>query len=469
MLLTDSLIQKIATFESDEAMRLAKKFAQNTYPMLAENASVSEVLTWCEGYFDYLRSAFLYQQQLDETINESFSQYLLTQSARLSLSPANWQQANQKISQFLEAGYLVIIIMVDALSALNQDLLLAELELLTQQEQLILDSQMLFAPLPTVTEIGKKAVLTGKNATQFSGDYEKALRETYQTFLPQAASLKVINSYKESSEHIEALTNLLVFFENRLDERLHDCVSFEKHRDDVKLICSQIKNSIRRWTKDANSLGRDVVFFITADHGMTVTQTHYLGESLGEMSERFFKLKSPDAPLPPDFLLFENYAIAKKRLRLTSNAFLTHGGLTPEEVLIPFVTLTTKTPEPAKTSINVTLKNSQARLISPKNWQIDVCLTANKTVSDIRLKANGIFQGEISVDSLRANKTQELVFSFSASTEQEGRTEMDVTVFYSDRVGNVQANEKILKTLAIDFPVTFLEKDLNAQSFEDMF
>lgn len=138
-------------------------------------------------------------------------------------------------------------------------------------------------------------------------------------------------------------------------------------------------------------------------------------------------------------------------------------------MLIPFVTLTTKTPEPAKTSINVTLKNSQARLISPKNWQIDVCLTANKTVSDIRLKANGIFQGEISVDSLRANKTQELVFSFSANNEQEGRTEMEVTIFYSDHVGNVQANEKILKTLAIDFPVTFLEKDLNAQSFEDMF
>ena len=235
----------------------------------------------------------------------------------------------------------------------------------------------------------------------------------------------------------------------------------------------QLKTSIRRWTKDAISLGRDVVFFITADHGMTVTQEFYSGESLGETSERFFKLKSSHSEIPPDFVKFENYAIPKKRLRLTADGLLTHGGLTPEEVLIPFVTLTSKTPEPTKASINVTLKNSQARRISDKKWQIELSLIANKNVSDIRIKLNGIFQGEASIDSLRENKNQEIILCFSATNEQQGLTEMELTILYfdyvSDSVSRVKANETILKTIAIDFPPVLLEKDVSAQRFEAMF
>ena len=472
-LISEELAQKISTFSSLKACALAEKLKQSSYSLLTSAASVAEVLAWSEGYFEYCRHAFLYKQKLDETINGSFTDYLLSQSARISLSTSNWQQCHQKITEFLQANYLVIVIMVDALSALNQDLLLAELESLSEQEQLILDSKMLFAPLPTTTEVGKKAVLTGKPANQFIGDYEKALRETYQPFLQQPTSLKVIQSYKESSEHLDEYTNLLVYFENKLDERLHDCISFEKHRDDIKLICSQLKTSIRRWTKDAMSLGRDVVFFITSDHGMTVTQELYSGESLGETSERFFKLKSLHSEIPPDFVKFENYAIPKKRLRLTADGLLTHGGLTPEEVLIPFVTFTTKTPEPTKASINVTLKNSQVRRIGDKKWQIELSLMANKNVSDIRIKPNGIFQGEASVDSLRANKNQEIILSFNATNEQQGRTEMEFTILYcdyvSDSVSRVKANETILKTIAIDFSVALLEKDVSAQRFEGMF
>ena len=469
-LISETLAQKIATFGSQKAILLAEKLKQGSYSLLTSAASVAEVLAWSEGYFEYCRHAFLYKQKLDETINGSFTDYLLSQSARISLSTSSWHYCHQKITEFLQAEYLVIVIMVDALSALNQDLLLAEFESLSEQEQLILDSKMLFSPLPTITEIGKKAVLTGKPANQFTGDYEKALRETYQPFLPADTSLKVIQSYKESSQHLDEYMNLLVYFENKLDERLHDCISFEKHRDDTKLICSQLKTSISRWTKDAISLGRDVVFFITADHGMTVTQELYSGESFGEFTkERFFKLKFSYSEIPPDFVKFENYAIPKKRLRLTTDGLLTHGGLTPEEVLIPFVTLTTKTPEQLKLSINITLKNPQARRIGDKKWQIELSLMANQNVSDIRIKPNGIFQGEASIDSLRANKNQEIILSFSTSNDQDGLTEMEFTILYSDYVVNTKANEKILKTIAIEFPPALLEKDSGTQNFEGMF
>jgi hypothetical protein len=180
-------------------------------------------------------------------------------------------------------------------------------------------------------------------------------------------------------------------------------------------------------------------------------------------------LKFSNSEIPPDFVKFENYAIPKKRLRLTADGLLTHGGLTPEEVLIPFVTLTTKTPEQSKLSINIMLKNSQARRIGDKKWQIELSLMANKNVSDIRIKPNGIFQGEASIDSLRANKNQEVILSFSTSNDQNGLTEMEFTILYSDYVVNTKANEKILQTIAIEFPPALLEKDSGTQNFEGMF
>lgn len=75
---------------------------------------------------------------------------------------------------------------------------------------------------------------------------------------------------------------------------------------------------------------------------MTVTNGRYSGESLGETKDRLFKLKTHET-LPTDFVLVNQdskdyYAIPKTRMGLT-DAVLAHGGLTPEEVLIPFIKL----------------------------------------------------------------------------------------------------------------------------------
>jgi hypothetical protein len=135
-----------------------------------------------------------------------------------------------------------------------------------------------------------------------------------------------------------------VFLENRIDERLHECVDFEKHRKDVSLVLRQMMNSIDNWKKDAAYMNRDIVFLVTADHGMTVTQSKYQGEMLGEAKERVFKVPASYVGEHDDFALLKSggkksYLAAKKRVRLADDALLTHGGLTPEEVLIPFVTL----------------------------------------------------------------------------------------------------------------------------------
>lgn len=463
-LINETLAQKVATFNSPVAIALAEKLTQNTYPLLEQSASIEEALAWSTGYFDYCRAAFLYKQPLDEAINSSFSDWLLNQSARIARSKTDWRHCAEQIQEFLHADYVVVVVMVDALSALNQEILLAELQSLTEYEHLILRSELLFAPLPTITAVGKMAVLTGKPTTQLPCDQETALRETYQRFLPEPQMLKVVRSWKESTEHLENQTNLLVYFENRLDERLHECASFEKHQADLKPISSQIKTSIQRWTKDAQSLGRDIVFFITADHGMTVTQNLYAGEKLGDIDGRVFKLNTA-VDLPEGFVKIADYAVPKLRLRLTPNALLTHGGLTPEEVLIPFISLVSKPPQPTKTPLEVGLSAQTCKKIGSKQWQLEVTLIASLAVDSINLNLAAPFSGKATIDSLRANKSQNLLLNFSSEQEQEGLTELTLLLSYH-YAGAFEENQKLL---SVQFPVSLLEKDTNTQNFEDMF
>ena len=463
-LINETLAQKVAMFSSPAAIALAEKLTQNAYPLLEQSASVEDALAWSTGYFDYCRSAFLYKQPLDEAINRSFSDWLLNQTARIARSKTDWRHCAEQIQEFLQADYVVVVVMVDALSALNQEILLAELQSLTEYEHLLLRSELLFAPLPTLTAVGKMAVLTGKPTTQLPSDQETALREIYQRFLPELQMLKVVRSWKESTEHLENQTNLLVYFENRLDERLHECASFEKHQADLKPISSQIKTSIQRWTKDAQSLGRDIVFFITADHGMTVTQNLYTGEKLGDIDGRVFKLNTA-TDLPSEFVKINDYAVPKSRLRLTPNALLTHGGLTPEEVLIPFISLVSKPPQPAKTPLEVGLSAQMCKKLGSKQWQLELTLTASLAVDSINITLAAPFSGKCSIDSLRANKSQNLLLNFSSEQEQEGLTELTLLLSYH-YAGAFEENQKLL---SVHFPASLLEKDTTTQNFEDMF
>lgn len=467
-LISDALAQQVATFSSHEATALAKKLTRVSYPLLEQSASVEAVLAWSEGYFDYCRHAFSYKQTLDEAINGSFTDWLLDQSTRIARSNGDWRQCSQRIHEFLQADYLVIVVMVDALSALNQGQVLAALQPLIEQEHLTLHSDVLFAPLPTLTEVGKMAVLTGKPASQLPNDQETALRQTYQHFLPEPQALKIVRSWKESSEHLETSTNLLVFFENELDKRLHDCISFEKHCADLKPISNQIKTSIQRWTKDATCLGRDIAIFITADHGMTVTQEQYTGGQLGDIKERVFKLNSA-VDLPEEFVKIADYAVPKQRLRLTSNALLTHGGLTPEEVLIPFITLMSKPPKPCKTPLEVDFSVQNCIKLGHKQWQIELKLIAGVTVDSIKLSLAAPFCGKGTIDSLRAGSKQNLILNFSSEQDQEGLTEMTLLLSYNSAGAGIKSHEENQKLLSVQFPASLLEKDSDTQNFEDMF
>jgi hypothetical protein len=470
--ITPELIERLVRFDTEDAKLLAddlsRQLALQSYAVLSESATIEDVFIWTEGYFESIRQSFISGQGTPDDLNQSFTHWLLKQSARIARSANDWRQFSKRVESYLEQEYLVIICMVDALSALNQDILD---EAIAKIDHLDIRKEILFAPLPTLTEIGKMAVLTGIETHKLVNDQESALRDRYKAYLPDQNSLKVIKSWKTASEHIDDKTNLLVFFENRIDERLHDCVDFSKHRKDVSTILGQMIEAFNRWKKDAGYLNRDVVFFITADHGMTVVQSQYQGPLLGEVKERVFKVNAPPVEDNDDFSYIkknqnnEGYLVPKKRLGLSKSALLTHGGLTPEEVLIPFVTLTSRLPSPGKTPLELNLLSEKCLRITDKAWQISIELMASVALNNIKIKFNEPFVANELIDSIRENRTQKILINFTSSYEQIGLTEIDVRLSY-EREGAHEINNKQFSCV---FPEPLIQKDADTQGFEDMF
>jgi len=263
---------------------------------------------------------------------------------------------------------------------------------------------------------------------------------------------------------------LLIFFENRIDERLHDCVDFEKHRKDVSLVLRQLMESIERWSKDAAYLHRDVVFLITADHGMTVAQSKYQGEQLGEAKERVFIVPSECSREPDGFALIntgrnKSYLVPKARVGLTDDALLTHGGLTPEEVLIPFVTLSSKQAEMGSTPLRVNMLSDKCQRINDKAWQIEAELVADVFVENINLKFKAPLIGEVSTTAMSKGESRRLFLNFSSNNEQVGMIELAVELSY-DREGAHEVNSKVFPCL---LPEPLISKDSATQGFEGMF
>lgn len=470
-LISTELVAKLESFQDKKASQLAveitEQLERSKFSVLPESATTDEVLAWSTDYFELMRQKFSSDEAIEEHLNLSFTEWLLKKSARIARSDADWRQFSKRVESFLKQNYLVIVCMVDALSALNTDLLL---ESSSKIEHLTRSSETLFAPIPTLTEIGKMALITGTETCDLPSDKETAIRQRYKKYLPEEKSLKFITSWKATDKKFNEKTNLLVFFENRIDEQLHKCIEFKNHRKDVSNILSQMMSSVEKWKKDAGSMNRDVVFLITADHGMTVTQASYEGGNLGDVKERVFEVAKSYQNKNEAFSYVPNadknaFLIPKKRLRLTRKALLSHGGLTPEEVLIPFVTLTSKIPDSIKTPLELKVLNEKCQRVAEKSWELSVELVASVRVDNICIKFEAPFIGEASLTTIAENSTQKLLLSFSAPVEQSGLRALSLQLTY-DRTGAHEVNNKLINCL---FTKPLLEKDSATQSYEDMF
>ena len=175
--------------------------------------------------------------------------------------------------------------------------------------------------------------------------------------------------------------------------------------------------------------------------------------------------------LSDDFVLVkqdskDDYAVPKTRLALT-DAPLAHGGLTPEEVLIPFIKLIRPTFAATKLPIDAEIVGDCLRL-SDTFWQVELRLTAAVQVETVRLMLEPPFRLENRepIDIIRAQKSHTLTLKFQADDRQEGLIALGLKMQFKTVISNEMLPEQ---RLAVNFPPYFLARDTEVQNFEDMF
>lgn len=474
-LATVALADALEGLSGEAAARLACSIREQLTACepLPENADIEASRLWLKRYLDYALRRYTAGQEPDEAVSMSFSHWVVRQQARIARSDLDWRRVAKLIIEHLkDRDARVIVCMVDALSALYNARLRDVLHESACDGDLVLEEDFLIAPYPSLTEIGKNAVLTGKPADQTSGTVENRLYHTYRQFLDSPQSIHVIKSWESRNDPIPEQTRLLVYLENRIDKRLHDCINYGKHHEDVEVIIKQLVKEIKRWTAQARKHGFEPVVLVTADHGVACIRTveHAFHEETGICGERDIRFTRPPGRRD-GFEIAEacgiHYLLPLRRVRLKGDTPLAHGGLTPEELLIPCLVMrrpvvTTPSPQP----LTIRLVNNKAISISD-GWQLRFLLVSADTAQGIRLEVKPPFRGKSGpYGPLQKGQDCEIGLNIQADFPQEGLVKLELEASFTREDSNT---EKLFLGFDVYFPPKLLEVSHEMADFESMF
>jgi hypothetical protein len=226
------------------------------------------------------------------------------------------------------------------------------------QQQGFFEKQMqaCLSMLPTFTEVSKKCIITG-HYEPFQGSYADAVRSTWEPKLEKRVCyLANIHELRQMTERHHD-----IYFLNYIpiDYVLHQSDSHTgiAHRQSIQAYLEVLTQDIRAF---ANRIGadRDLMVIFTSDHGSTripsttvnVLQGALYKKNAIDEHHRFMAISDEDAAklskqVEYDCYLFkrtqyhlpQNYLVARRlyRFRPTNDSIYIHGGLTPEETIIP--------------------------------------------------------------------------------------------------------------------------------------
>ena len=460
----------------ESAARLALTIREQlaTCEPLLDNADIETARVWLKNYLDYALRRFKAEQEPDEAVSMSFSSWVLRQQARISRSSMDWRYVARTIEERLRAkDTRVIVCMVDALSALYNAHVSETVHTLASGDDLSVEEDFLIAPYPSLTEIGKNAVLTGKPSDQTSGTVENRLYQTFQHTLIRLDEIHVLKSWESRDEPIPTQTRLLVYLENRIDDRLHECVNYTKFHAEVEVIIKQLGKEIKRWTAQSRKHGLEPVVLITADHGVSYIREveSAARDNSGSYGERSIAFSS--RPIWREgFEIAEaigkHYLIPLRRVRLQGGTPLAHGGLTPEELLIPCIIMRRpSSATPFKSPLQIRLDKEKAITLDG-GWLLNLVLESHCIAHTVRIEAIPPFRGKAGpYGPLQKGGQTEVRFNLQTDWPQEGLTQVELTITFSrpDR----HSAETLFFNLDVFFPPRLLEKNDEVADFENMF
>ncbi|PHJ42779.1 hypothetical protein [Vibrio sp. PID17_43] len=442
---------------------LNKLLLNHSVDSLSLDADIGSTLTWADNYFKVLRASWVEGASIPQGLETCFSDWYLKNGVRVSRSKNNWTGVSASIQQSFKDREVVVVYMVDALSGIHLNEVSTSLA--EKLPQCHLSSCLCFAPTPTLTEVGKTAVLTGKKPYSLSKDNEKAVLDVYEAQGLTEHAFTVHKSWEHrKAARLNENTQLYLYLENRIDDCLHERKQYEDYNAYgrvVDFVVSNIAKHAQEAFVDAKRWSKKIKFIVTADHGLTKSSGQFKYEAQN-VKERVV-LNVDDVNVPETLYKFDTgyrnlgtCLIPKNRDSFQEVAF-SHGGLTPEEVLIPWIELTSN--DPHEQPFILTSDEVSCHSIGEKRWNITLSAIKNASEEHVTFKMEAPFSiiGNGNWDS--AN--EQLHLSLHSSVNHEGLVEVAFTVgFKGKHVTTV--------TLEIDFPKSFVKQDKASSAFDDM-
>lgn len=211
----------------------------------------------------------------------------------------------------------------------------------------------LLAPVPTITEVCKAAILTGRYPSQAARDLGQTICETYSLSHDQVL---LAGSWEDPVRlRVTPKTRLIVYRDNRLDDRLHSTGSYRELLRDCDTLADRLAAEGARLVSDVRCLsGSNPLVLLTADHGFTYGPppgAETVSHRPLDPDRRCVVLS--DGPSPAEaaeagltFIDGEAFHTGRDFLAARGRSFgsgtstgwkLSHGGLLPEEVMIPLL------------------------------------------------------------------------------------------------------------------------------------
>jgi len=289
---------------------------------------------WIDQYFAfYLYTRKIGKPEYTEEIVKTFENFILkhylnsteffTENSILTL--------RQKIGELLKIKRKVLLLVVDGLSYAY----CREIERIFGEEP-----SFKFSTLPTVTEINKQRILSG--LLDLNETYKGIVEKFYKDYRWRETD----SDKMDLKDFLEEDLDFYVYWENKFDNYIHRPMTFEKRLKDHIEMLTKISREIENFLESGGTV------LLVGDHGYTILppkESNKIASPIAGVKithNRVLRLengKREDMPEENVYWIYNDVAIAQGYHYFNSlPRGGTHGGATPEEVIVPFLVLEKK-------------------------------------------------------------------------------------------------------------------------------
>jgi hypothetical protein len=470
-----SSLSRLNRTETAEAETLIASLLEVAAPApLPHDSTAKQAMDWVQVYLAHARSAFRREEEPDNEIGCSFSDWATSQSQRFSLSDYNWRCVASTVKDALERGSDVILLVIDAFGAIVSDRLAQRLSHTIDQG---VSSRMLFGPLPTLTEYSKLAVACGHDVFQLPSDPLQALRHAYKDVITHPGKVQFSATWKDVNVTMGEMARLMVVYENQFDEQVHKCITNADLDAQLNVVCDKVTISIERWLKGAQGRDRPLEIYISADHGLArvirgATPPDHL--TTRKVRERCVEVESTVAQAPEGYYLLTpeghgktKFLVPRDRVKYsTGPERYVHGGILPEEVMIPLITIRSAvTINAADLTISAEHDDVQT---AGEGWSVELRIKAGGVrIRRVHINCESPFFGEQTAEHIAEHHSKVVTIHVKSDVPQEGAVNVTFGLRYALEAGN--GFQEVSQILTFNFRPHILLRDSGAADFDNMF